>query len=509
MNEGKMYQTGWNWWVPALCLALPLLCVTGACVDRPELHRELGGFNIKFVPDTDLGSEQRPLSMGTPSSPHFFTVDIEALRNDALGELDKSYNGVAVITPTPSGRTDKTVYTVKFTDGVATGVKVGVYLAHGPIRLLVTDVGYTEPDKAGDTPACNNGKDDDDDGYIDDMDRGCYTLGDNSETGGTNATGASEVVHFGFATISDVQRPVPEIDDEASPLAGERVSIRSGWMLVTRVGTDGMYVTDFAGVKFDGKQWQVKPQDLEYDSVFAFNFSTPLNLQLGDCLVQLDGTVEEFYGYTEMSKPAWKKGDQKFCAAKALQAGVAACAADVATCRLRVEELANTPVKLTTYTVTEGGKTFSVWDTGRAERFEAGLVMVENLTMFSYAATCDKNGDGLADFANTKEGDCMRACQKDTTCIIQESYNQYNQWTVLFTDGAKAPQRVAVITAGALPAWDPIKAAADAKAAGAPMKLNGVVGTMRHLIFGKPPWILETRSPADCPQCVNKIPPPK
>ena len=52
--------------------------------------------------------------------------------------------------------------------------------------------------------------------------------------------------------------------------------------------------------------------------------------------------------------------------------------------------------------------------------------------------------------------------------------------------------------------FDPIKASDAAKAAGTPMILKSVVGTMRHLIFGRPQWTIEARWPADCTACANK-----
>ena len=537
---------------PILPLILFSGLAAGACTDRPELFREVGGFRLTMRAGTDLGTLDRRLTMVTnPENSRFFTLDIAALRNDAMDEVDTSFSGWAVITTQPTGRlyekgfkgtvrVDNYAHAVKFEAGLARDVTVGVYLAHGTVRLLVTDVGYLESGTKS-SYQCNNGVDDDGDGFIDGEDRGCYIGGDDSETGGTNATGASPPIYFHDTAIKDVQRPVVGISGDESPLLGERVSVKRGWVMVTRVGTDGLYLTDFEGVtwKEDPKDkakgtWDFEPEVLSYDSVFAFNFSTPLNLQEGDCLVQLDGTVAEFYGYTELDKPHWKKGDFAFCGGKAYQAGLKICPAaetagacdqgqkcptdymcssgtcrpDPATpnnklCRQRMEQLADTPVKLSKLMVTTDGKKQSVWAGTNAERFESALVQVDDLTMFEYAARCDKDDDGITDFDNAAEAACMKECQQIMGCIIFESYSRYGQWTVTFEDGAKVKQRVAVVTSGAILDWDPIKAAVDAKAAGKPKTLDRVVGTMRNLSFGRPPWILETRRPGDCPQCKN------
>ncbi len=523
-----------------------LLLVPVSCTDRPGLEREVGGFRIIMKAGVDLGTDSKRLTVVTdPQKAHFYKMEIKALRNDALDEVDTDFSGWAVITTAPTGRLfekgnkgtvriDNYAHAVKFTKGVAKDVTVGVYLAHGTVRLLVTDVGYLESGTKS-SYACNNGKDDDGDGYIDGQDRGCYIGGDDSETGGTNATGASPPIHYNNPSIADVQRPVVGISGDESPLFGERVAIDRGWVIVTRVGTDGFYLTDFEGATYKSGKWDFDPLVLSYDSMFAFNFNTPLNLQEGDCLVQVDGTVDEFYGYTELNKPHWKKGDFGFCGAKAYKAGLKICPAtetagdcskgqkcpndykcaddnlcrpDADTtnnkkCRQGMEDLANYAVPMSKLTLTINGKKQSIWAGTNAERFESALVKVENVTMFDYAATCDKDADGVTDWDNTQEADCMSACQKVIGCIILESYKRYGQWTVTFEDGAKAKQRVAVVTAGAILDWDPIKAAAAAKTAGKARTLDKIVGTMRNLSFGKPPWILETRRPTDCPQCKN------
>ena len=529
----------------------PLILLFGlmsaGCTDRPGLDREVGGFRLTMTPGTNLGTAEKRLPVVTDSAKaRFFSLKITALRNDSLDEVDETFSGWAVISTQPTGRLyekgykgtvriDNYSHAVKFDKGHAKDVTVGVYLAHGVVRLLVTDVGYLESGTKS-SYQCNNGIDDDGDGYIDGQDLGCYIGGDDSETGGNNATGASPPIYFRGPSIKDVQQPVVGISGDESPMLGERVAVDRGWLIVTRVGTDGLYVTDFDGVTWDVKneKWTFDPMVLSYDSVFAFNFGTPLNLQEGDCLVQMDGTVAEFYGYTELDKPHWKKGDFAYCGIKAHKAGLTVCPAsetagdcddgqkcpadyicssgkcrpDATTknnklCRQYMEKLADTPVKLSTLMITVDGKQQSIWYGTNAERFESALVEVDQVTMFDQAATCDKDADGITDWDNTAEAACMSACQKIMGCIILESYKRYGQWTVTFEDGAKVKQRLAVVTSGAILDWDPIKAAQDAKAAGKPRTLDKVIGTMRNLSFGKPPWILETRRPTDCPQCKN------
>ena len=506
----------------ALFAAALVASMAAGCTDRPSLERQVGGFRIVLKPGIFPGTPDKPLPLVTEEGQAVpFEFKIEALRNDRLQELDTSYEGWAILSIQPTGKFSRkkgsftgvapaeAYYAAKFNKGVASNIKLGVYKAHGPIRLLVTDVGYDYAGESGAKFACNNGKDDDGDGYVDDKDRGCFEGGnDKSGTGGTNATGASPPIYFHHPRIYDIQKPIE--GNSESPLDEERVSIKRGWLVVTRVSTEGLYVTDFENAKWDTikKAWNVKPEQVAYASIFAFNFSRPLNLQQGDCLVQLDGAVDEFFDYTELSKPHWKKGDYAFCAAKAARAGVPDCPGNATVCRQRMEQLADSTVKLSTMTVkNKAGQDVSVWVKADgafpAEAWEAGLVEMEQLTLFDRHVACDRDNDGATDFDNEAEAKCMNDCldAADKSCIVLEAYNRFGQWSATFTDGAGATQRIAVITRGVISDWDPLKAAAVAKAAGKPKTINKVVGTMRNFVYGTPPWILEIRRTDDCPQC--------
>ena len=398
---------------------------------------------------------------------------------------------------------------------------------------MVSDLGYL-PAKDLSKAKCLNGKDDDGDGFIDSKDRGCLVGGDDSEEGGSGASGASPPIYYANPRLYDIQRPISgeSVGDE-SVFAGKRVTVDRGWLLVTNLSADGLYVTDYEGAKWDAttKGWQIKAQDLSYDHMFAFNFNVPLNLQVGDCLVELDGKVEEFYGYTEMGFPNWKKGDSKFCFAKARAAGLTTCPTDGDSssaagkeCRKQIERLVSTPVDLSKaieFTDPTTGLTEQVWpfkDKLFTERWEAGLVQVSNVTLFSKAKKCDWNGNGSIDFndPNDPEGiekNCANGCGDDKACVVHESYKQYNQWSENFSKTFQAvtySQEVSVISAGSIPSWNPISgcdftASGDGKSCTRTkaVTLSKVIGTLRTFQFGRPPWILQVRSPADCPDCVN------
>jgi len=519
------------------CILLPALALL-ACTDEPSLPDAVESFRVTFVGQNDRGSPESPRVFSMDSlNPDEFTIDIQALR----GGEPYPFEGWVLLDVQPEVVSCGQVspQSVRLQGGVAKNVKVSVYRAYCTVRLVATDVGYV-PAADPANSRCQNDIDDDGDGYIDLPklgakkpgngmqygDNGCAMASDDSEEGGTGASGASDPIYYRCPTMADIQTPILGKTGNESPLKTCRVMIDRGWLLVTRVGVDGLYVTDFEGVKWDaGKQnWSFAPEELSYDSMFVYNYSTPVNLQEGDCLTQVDGTVEEFYGFTEMNKPVWKKGDFAFCAAKARAAGLTDCptreedrdSAAGKLCRQRIEQLANSPVDLTRLMLKDHqGIDKSVWDLPvevLAERFESGIVKLSTLKpadcttsdctvkMFTEARFCDADSDGEINFSHEDEKDCSNDCGDHTGCIVMETYRQYNQWSVHFMDGANAEQEVSIVTAGAIPTFDPIAAS---KKDPQGMVIGEVVGTLRHLVFARPPWIIEARRPSDCPDCKN------
>lgn len=522
---------------PRAAVVLAALLAVAGCSDTPELQQQVGAFRVTFAPGTDVGSDATPLPFEPSEAKALkLVINVEALRNDAPSEVDTSYSGYAVVRIQPAGETVVSLgagtTVVKLVDGRAQAVPIEVYKAHGKVRLTVTDLGYV-PNISG--AACGNGVDDDGDGFVDEDDRGCLGLSDDTETGGTGATGASEELTFVYPRIYDVQRPL-SLDSSrelGSPLWKNRVSIRRGWLLVTRVATEGMYVTDFASHGGDKPavwdsaraEWTVDPLSLQFDHMYVFSFSTPVNLQVGDCLVSLDGAVDEFYGYTEMTKPTWKKGDYAFCAAKAKAAGLAECPTDNAsastdagkTCRQRIEKLADTPLDITKLMIPKSGSSTgeSVFSkAGYVEAFEAGFVKLTGVQMFTRAWLCDLDGDGYVSSANPDEKSCRDQCGAGVpagsavglSCTERNGYQQYGQWSFTVVDGAGETQELLAVTSAAIPNFDPMaKCVADAsnvrRCTRPATSLTSIAGTVRDFEFGKPRWIVEARTSIDCSDC--------
>jgi hypothetical protein len=506
---------------------LLLAAAVASCTNRPMVELGTGAFRVSFAGNPELGSEQKPIPFSAEQSREFL-VDIDALAyRDGAWVVDEGFNGNVVVSVRPTGKLHEEPLSVRLVGGRARGVKVGILMAYGPVRLVVTDSGYV-PAVDLKNAACNNSVDENQDGFIDRFsdddgdgfvdfldDRGCYSPGDDSEEGGSGGAGVSPLITFANPRIADIQTPGKAGDRSA--LEKLRVTVDQGFLLISRVSTDGLYLTDYDGARWDpaARLWQVDVNKMHYRSIFAFNFSTPINIQEGDCLVQIDGTVQEFYNYTELGMPTWKKGDYPFCATLAQQAGMTSVCnpkdtdeAKISACRQELEALSNTPFDLTKLKVDlPSGVSVSVWSREgglQAERFESALVQLSDVEMFTEVRTCDRNGNGVVDFGVKEEADCSNDCGDDPGCIIAETYNRYQQWSVHFQDGGDPPEtrEVTVVSQGAIPKFNPM-AAYQAYRGGTPKKLGRIVGTMRHLSFGRPPWTLELRRPSDCPDCAN------
>jgi hypothetical protein len=181
-----------------------------------------------------------------------------------------------------------------------------------------------------------------------------------------------------------------------------------------------------------------------------------------------------------------------------------------------LEALADTPVDLTRMIVTDKDGQHSIWDQTwmnvTTERFEGGLVKLTDVEMFTEMWRCSTSQSNTIDFSILEEADCSNTCGNNIGCTLLENYNRYNQWSIHFKDGMGEEQEVTVITNGSNPDFDPIGPRTDGQwitskdsnypsLVLAPKKISHIIGTLRHLSFGRPAWILEPRRAQDCPDC--------
>lgn len=232
----------------------------------------------------------------------------------------------------------------------------------------------------------------------------------------TYATGVSEPIHYRGPRIPDVQISP---NTTSSPFEGERVPIDDqSTMVVVAISRDGFYVTDV-----DAPEWA---------SIFAYTFSAPPGVAVGDRVTELSGRVAEFLGFTELVNPSWKiSGSLPLPPpAPVTCAEIAASAPNLA-----------------------------------MEKLESGLIVVESAE--------------------------IEICPSWPDC---PDYDEYRQWT-LDAGGCS----INVLSRYTLAGFDP--------PANRGRPVTRMVGTLRHIQFADPQWILEPRNAGDvcCPTCTPAL----
>ncbi len=314
-----------------------------------------------------------------------------------------------------------------------------------------------------------------------------------------------------------------------------------GPVIVTALDNEGFYVSDI----------HADAVTRGFNHVYAFNFSYPDDLEIGDVLVSLRGSPVEFAGSTQLSNPAWQRDG--------VGRGVALMPAPL------VIEADLYAAALSTY----GRNDSTQLD---LERREGAVVCMDNLAPARELRNCDVNGSGgierqgclvsgsaplpprcevavgtapaypacdptvrepycfplteaellgcgLTSYLpnNPAEYCCERNCYTDFACGEASSYVGFGQWVAdvygryEVTATSSPPVKVAVVTRDALPSaadcqggyeagrcFDPFLFAAVqfAKPEAERVRLK-VVGNLRHVVAGRPVWLIVTRSPAD------------
>lgn len=331
--------------------------------------------------------------------------------------------------------------------------KAIVSAVYGPARLWVEDLGY-QPVPLAQNPKCANGKDDDGDVLVDfPADPGCAYADDDNEDTGTFAAGISQPIAYELPRINDIQG-----DGATTPFPYEAVEINTNRpkpLVVTRVASDGFYVTDLS------------EQANGYNHIFAFNFSTPPGMRVCDRVTFLSGTVVEFFGFTELSFPSYKLDypieGQSACEVPEpalLDAGVIADA-------VGMEKLESGLVRI------EGFKV--------ATKF--GPKPVVNLIPDVDHSNCDLNGDGQVDFQDPTESACSDNCSADPECTEWTSFSARGNYKV-----SKNGTMIQINT-GTASSFDPTGHKGEV--------LDAVTGTLRNFSGGSLNWTIEARCQDD------------
>jgi hypothetical protein len=456
-NKSLDWQVNWQLNGARIAALLPIFLAFASCTYEGS---DITGLSTFVVTVTKVNgaappAEDAPLPANRGDKDEAWEVTIEP--RNGLGE-PVSFDGMvrlsvepgAVVGVTGDGAQGRNIL---IKGGKATA-EVLVTAVYGATRLWVEDVGYV-PAQVGAQPACADGLDDDGDVLIDfPADPGCAFANDDTEAEGTFAAGVSRPVAYQLPTIRDIQ------GDGATtpyPFEGMQVNTEAGHeVVVTRVSSDGFYVTD------------ISEQDKGYNSLFAFNFNTPAGMRVCDKVAYLAGTVNEFFGFTELSFPSYRliyphEGDK--CDVPEPTVLSAAMLVNDET----MEKLESGLARVHDYAV--------------AKNF--GPKPAHKNIFLAEQSNCDLNGDGQVDFDSPVEASCGNACSFDPDCSEWTGFAARGNFKIRSTvDGG-----VLQANLGTVPLFNPTEHKGEV--------IASITGTLRNFSGGSLNWTIETRCPED------------
>jgi hypothetical protein len=378
-------------------------------------RRSSSRLTVDLDPKSALGS--RASRLGIPlTTPIPYVVTVTAHGPD--GQVDTSFNGFVRLSVAPGSvqsvsGTGAAGRNVQLTNGVASNLTVNVFGAFGDARIVAEDVGYVPKDPLSmPAPQCSDGIDNDGDGLIDyPADPGCAFGNDDTETGGSYASGSSGVIYFLYPRIADV-RGINQ-GGGATSFPNQEVQIDTGWdedtnkfnfdTVVTRIAGDGFYATDVTDQAARG-----------YASVFAYNFNPPPDMRVCDRLKSFGGTSADFFGFTEISYPTWELDEW--------DPNVRPCGVPEPTV-LTAFELGDVTTMLKYTSSLVRVATSNIIDLHITSKFGPGDVpctLVPGSKPPAYscvvgaeASNCDLNKDGKVDFTKDPEKTCAAVCTGD------------------------------------------------------------------------------------------------
>ena len=202
----------------------------------------------------EIGSAKDPI----PFTHESFTLVFDVSAIDDKGEIATWFNDQVRVRVNPRGNTVEGQQAwFQVNNGVATNVEVALKDVHGTATVW-------------------------------------FEHAASDEQVGHYATGLSPVITAVNPTIRNIQEvEVGKHQTSALRLDFVEVDLVGRTGIVTGVTNDGFYMTDLSEAGY------------EYSSMYVYNHSRP-EVEMGDRLVQLNGTVDEFYGFTELGFPSWK-----------------------------------------------------------------------------------------------------------------------------------------------------------------------------------------------------------
>jgi len=445
----------------------------------------------------------------TFSTPATNTLTIRAFHGD--GSLDTSFSGYVRLSVKPGvvstvSGPNAVGRNVRLINGVAENVTVGLLAAYGDARIWAEDMGYFPVDpNAVPPPQCSDGIDNNGNGLIDfPADPGCAFANDDSEDGGTLATGTSPTLYYAFPRVYDVRGGSQGGTGTSFP--HEQVAIDTGYgpnaqgnyvfqhsVVVTRISTDGFYVTDIDDTR-------------GFNSVFAYNFSAPANLGVCDRLTSLSGTSSDFFGFTELNFPTWSAEPyvvgQRPCMVPepylfSVQAAGPFGVQSAAAVTTKLRETASL-VRAWTGDVLQADDPAPHPHTLHvATHFGSGYPKAPAYPPTNDASNCDLNGDGTVDFNTNPEKACGLACEADVECAEWSAYAARGDFMLVLHDNSSNANAQLQANGSSTPTFD------AASLRGKPIK--SFTGTLRYFSGGQQ-FTIEARCSDDIVIDMNKKP---
>ena len=310
---------------------------------------------------------------------------------------------------------------LRLENGKARDFKTYIARAVGESHLWVEDTGLVPVD--GLYGQCNDGVDNDGDGWVDLADPDCMNAADGQESPPSWATGLSPTFWFETPAIRHLQYTS---DIASSPLEGSDVYVAAGKMVVTNISASGFFVTDLQHHE------PVLEDDAPgyFNSIFVYTFSKPAGIRYGDTLCSISGGVVEYQGNTQLKFPSFEVLED-LVTGECLDRTIPESDRD-----LKVPD----PVDITDLLEKEEpGKTAfrdQVLANAKAmEPLEAALITVHDLSMSTRYLACDADENGTIESGD--EDTCRDECQEDPLCTQLESFFRYQQVAVYASVGKK------------------------------------------------------------------------
>ncbi len=433
----------------------------------------------------DVGSKNSPLPIATDiANPATFTVRLEALKPD--GTVDTSFNGHVNLTAEPGTVVDLTVRNVQLHAGVLDNVVVPITGAFGDAHLQATDLGYepAAPDRKP-PPECSDGIDNNGNGLIDyPADPGCYAPVDDTEALGTYAEGVSQPLHFALPRIPLVRGydPGNNGNGNATAFPHQQIAIDTGWRgslsydfstVVIGLTAAGFYVQDLQNASTD--------QPTGYTGLYAYNFSTPTNMDVCDRVQLLSGTASDFYGFTELNYPTWQ--------IEFWNPAVRPCMVPEPTV-LGPPDLANNNRLWQEEATLVRVQTSGTISAHVAQHFGPGMIPKVNgtYTPDNTHSSCDFNRNGKVDFTDAAENDCSKVCvgtcanaPTDFECSEWSQFQSQNNFDLVVVDSSTGAKARVQANAAAAASFNPVE---QRDATGNPLPVRSFTGLLAYFSGG-------------------------